>query len=133
MNPVSGGPSQGIRNLDKSMQDMDVVREVVCLDSPDSSYLGMDPFKIHAIGPQKGPWNYGSRLIPWLKANIYRFDVVIFNGLWLYSSYAAWKVINNIKRKFPGKKIPSVLVMPHGMLDPYFQRAKERKQSSKRC
>ncbi|ASU36707.1 glycosyl transferase family 1 [Mucilaginibacter xinganensis] len=127
MDPVSGGPSQGIRNLNKGMQYMDVVREVVCLDSPDSPYLGKDDFKIHAIGPKKGKWNYSARLIPWLTDNLGRFDVVIVNGLWLYSSYAAWKAIRTIKGRGPGMKVPRMLVMPHGMLDPYFQRAEARK------
>jgi len=127
MDPKSGGPAQGIRNLDKSMKDVGVIREVVCFDLPDSPYLGSDNFLVHAVGPGKGPWHYCSKFIPWLKANIHRFDVIIINGLWLYNSYATWKVISTIKKKTPDAKAPRVLVMPHGMLDPYFQRAKERK------
>ena len=69
MEPSSGGPSQGIRNIDKTMRHMDVVREVVCLDAPDSSYLQNDNFKIHALGIGKGTWRYQSQLIIWLKAN----------------------------------------------------------------
>jgi glycosyltransferase involved in cell wall biosynthesis len=127
MDPISGGPSQGIRTLNEAMQKMGVIREVVCLDPPGSAYLPNDNFKIHAIGPAKGPWNYSPDLSKWLNANISRFDVVIINGLWLYPSYATWKVIKNIKRRSPDKKLPKVLVMSHGMLDPYFQVAKERK------
>jgi glycosyltransferase involved in cell wall biosynthesis len=127
MDPKSGGPSQGIRTLNKAMLEMGIIREVVCLDAPGSSYLGMDDFKIHAIGPAKGPWCYSPNLVNWLKTNILRFDVVIINGLWLYPSYATWKVLNNLKKEFSGKKLPRLLVMAHGMLDPYFQRAKERR------
>jgi len=126
MDPVVGGPCQGIRNLDQAMQDKGIVREVVCLDAPDAAFLGKDSFKIHAIGPPHGPWRYSPRLKEWLRANVGRFDVIIINGLWIYHSYAAWKVIKNLKAKNLIKKVPRVLVMPHGMLDPYFQRAKER-------
>jgi len=126
MNPANGGPSQGIRNLDKAMRDKGIIREVVCLDAPDSPFLGQDEFKIHALGPWRSQWRYSSKLIPWLYANIHRFDIVIINGLWAYHSYAAWRVIRDIKKRSSFKKTPKVLVMPHGMLDPYFQRAKER-------
>jgi glycosyltransferase involved in cell wall biosynthesis len=127
MAPISGGPAQGIRNSNFEMQKLGVHREVVCLDDPKSAFIGSDDFIIHALGPAKGPWRYSPKLIPWLVENLDRFDAVIINGLWLYNSYATWRVINNIKKKFPGAKIPRIFVMPHGMLDPYFQRAKERK------
>ncbi|MDB5086171.1 MAG: glycosyl transferase family 1 [Mucilaginibacter sp.] len=126
MNPVSGGPSQGVRNIDKDLRNMDVFGEVVCLDPPDSAYLGKDSFKIHALGHSEGAWHYSKALIPWLTDNFKRFDVVIIRGLWQYHSYATHKVIRALKRK-SGAKLPVVLIMPHGMLDPYFQRAKERK------
>jgi len=127
MNPADGGPSQGIKNLDKAMREMGVVREVMCMDAPGSTYLDNNGFKIHVVGPAGGWWHYSSELIPWLTENISRFDVVIINGLWLYHSYATWKVIRKLKKAAPDKKLPRVLVMPHGMLDPYFQLAKERR------
>lgn len=127
MDPISGGPAQGIRTLDSQMSEMGVIREVVCLDAPDSAYLGRDKFKIHAVGPAKGRWCYSPNLVGWLKTNIPRFDVIIINGLWLYPSYAIWKVIKDLKKNHPDKRCPRLLVMSHGMLDPYFQRAKDRR------
>src|SRR5947209_1649456 len=126
MDPVNGGPSQGIRNLDLVLRDKDVFREVVCLDQPGSSYLKDETLMIHAIGPGYSRWCYSIHLKPWLKANISRFDVVILNGLWSYHSFTVWEVFNTMK-KTTLKKVPRLLVMPHGMLDPYFQRAKERR------
>jgi glycosyltransferase involved in cell wall biosynthesis len=126
MNPISGGPSQGIRNLDLIMVNVGVIREVVCLDSPDSSYLKKDRLIIHAIGRGRGRWCYNENLKPWLEANISRFDVLIINGLWTYHSYATIEVLHKLKNQ-PEAKVPRLLVMPHGMLDPYFQRAKERR------
>jgi glycosyltransferase involved in cell wall biosynthesis len=127
MSPENGGPAQGIRTLNSAMLEMGVIREVVCVDSPNSAYLGKDDFKIHALGPASGPWCYSPALIHWLKSNILRFDVVMINGLWLYQSYAAWKALKILKKEAAGKPFPRILVMPHGMLDPYFQRASGRK------
>ena len=132
MNPVSGGPCQGIRNLNRVMAEKGIYREVVCLDDPKSSYLGSDSFVIHALGPSKSAWQYSSKLFPWLLDNISRFDIIIINGIWLYHVFAATKAIRMIKRKkIPVKndsnKIPRLFIMPHGMLDPYFQKAPDRK------
>ena len=127
MDPKYGGPSQGIRNLNAGEKDREVIREVVCFDASDSSYLGHDNFKIHALGKGAGVWNYSNKLIPWLNNNIQRFDIVIINGLWQYYSYATGRVMASLKKQFPGNKLPKLFVMPHGMLDPYFQNAKGRR------
>jgi glycosyltransferase involved in cell wall biosynthesis len=131
MDPKYGGPSQGIRNLEVGMNGRNIVREVVCFDDPGSKYLGADNFKVHALGEGKGVWHYSNGLVPWLTNNLQRFDVII-NGLWQYYSYATWKVIDKQKKRYPGSKIPKLLVMPHGMLDPYFQRATNRKAKALR-
>jgi glycosyltransferase involved in cell wall biosynthesis len=127
MDPTYGGPAQGIRNLDAAMRKMDFEREVVCLDEPDAAYLGKDNFKIFALGKSIGPWHYNKKLSSWLQQHIHRFDIVMINGLWLYTSYITWRVMKRLKQRNDGAKLPKLLVMPHGMLDPYFQQAKERK------
>ncbi|MGH7238230.1 MAG: glycosyltransferase, partial [Candidatus Saccharimonadales bacterium] len=114
------------RNIGGALLDMGVSREVVCLDPPSSPYLDNDRYHIHALGPGRGPWHYTKALMPWLILNLPRFEVVIINGLWLYHSFAVWKAIKILKKRHPDL-VPRVLVMPHGMLDPYFQRAKGRK------
>jgi glycosyltransferase involved in cell wall biosynthesis len=130
MNPVSGGPCQGIRNSNPDMIQLGVYREVVCLDDPSSPYLGMDDFPVHALGPGKGVWQYSAKLKPWLMENLHRFEVVVINGLWLYSSYAGWSAMRSLKKlqkNNPTVALPKMYIMPHGMLDPYFQRAPDRK------
>lgn len=127
MDPKYGGPSQGIRNLDAAKKDREIIREVVCFDPVNSPYLGKDNFKIHPLDGGSGSWGYSKKLIPWLNSNIQRFDVVIINGIWQYYSYATWKVISGLKRQSAGVKIPKLFVMPHGMLDPYFQNARDRR------
>jgi glycosyltransferase involved in cell wall biosynthesis len=126
MDPASGGPCQGIRNSIPQLSKIGVKNEVVCLDSPNANFLGNDNFLIHAIGPSKGPWAYSPLLIPWLLDNLARFDVVIAHGLWLYHSYAVRKALIIASRN-NAKKLPRLYVMPHGMLDPYFQKAEGRK------
>lgn len=102
------------------------------MDSPSSAYLGMDDFPIYALGPVKTAWQYSKKLLPWLLENITRFDVVIVNGLWLYHGYAVRKALQQLSKQKsaerPKERLPKrVLVMAHGMLDPYFQRAQGRK------
>lgn len=127
MDPVHGGPCQGIRNSVPGLQELGVSNEVVALDAPGTAFLGKDPFPIHAVGPSKGPWAYGAMLLPWLLENLPRFDAVIIHGLWLYHGYAVRKAVADLRKKNPSLKLPRVFVMPHGMLDPYFQRDSSRR------
>jgi glycosyltransferase involved in cell wall biosynthesis len=122
-----GGVAEAVKSFISISEQQSIANEVVTLDSPGSNYLqsGVTPF--HSLGPSYGFLNHTKQLIPWLTENIVRFDAVIINGLWGFHTYAAWKVIHNLKKNDSVKKLPSVFVMPHGMLDPYFQRAKERR------
>jgi len=126
MDPKSGGPCQGIRNSNTEMAKLGTTREVVSLDPPDAAFLGMDDFPVHPLGPTTGVWQYTPKLKPWLLTNLSRFDVVIINGIWIFSSYMAWKTLKIIKKQQPNKA-PRLFIMPHGMLDPYFQRARGRR------
>lgn len=126
MDPRGGGPCQGVRNSIPALKKLGVHNEVVCLDAPDAEFLGSEPFTIHALGQAHGPWGYHKALFPWLLANLARFDTIIVHGLWQYPSYAVWKALQKFKTRHEGP-YPSVFVMPHGMLDPWFQRAKGRK------
>lgn len=131
MDPASGGPCQGIRNSIPELEKLNVRNEVLCLDDPNASFVGKDPFPVHAIGRGKGPWSYSSKLIPWLLDNLNRFDAVIVEGLWQYHSYGTAKALNIFKKiqlkSLKESRVPKLFIMPHGMLDPYFQKAPERK------
>lgn len=125
MDPKQGGPCQGIRNSIPAQEKLGVINEVLTLDDPASAFLKQDNFIINAIGPSNGPYSYCSGLKDWLKNNLERFDLIIIHGLWQYHSYTTYKIWRELKRK--SRKAPSIYVMPHGMLDPYFQRAKSRR------
>ncbi len=126
MDPKSGGPCQGIRNTTEALSLLGVQNEVVCLDAPDSPYLGNDSFPIHALGPANNFWAYSAKLFPWLINNIGRFDSVIVHGLWLYPSHAVKNAMKELSKSPTAKSIPW-FIMPHGMLDPYFQNTPDRK------
>ena len=125
MNPEQGGPCQGIRNSIPELQKLGVVNEVVSFDNPEAEFLADDPFTIHAIGKSKSPWRYNKNLVPWLLAHFNDYDVVVVHALWLYHSYAAIKAIRIFRETHA--KSPKVFIMPHGMLDPYFQKAESRR------
>jgi glycosyltransferase involved in cell wall biosynthesis len=125
MDPSHGGTSQAVRNIVPSLEKLGVASEVVCLDDPNAPFLKKDLFHSHAIGRSSGPWRYSSQLGGWLTKNLLRYDVVIIHGLWLYHGYATSRAIRKLKNH--GSRSPKLFVMPHGMLDPYFQRAPERK------
>lgn len=126
MNPSNGGPTQGIRNIIPAMKKLGVQNEVVCLDAPDSDFIKKDDFTVYAIGQAKGFWAYNGGLPKWLTKNIYNYDLVIVHGIWQYHSHATIQTITKLRNS--GKAgIPNVYVMPHGMLDPWFQKAKERR------
>jgi glycosyltransferase involved in cell wall biosynthesis len=130
MNPKSGGPCQGIRNTATEMEKLGIIREVVSLDDPSEPFLKEDSFHVEALGPGKSRWCYSAKLVPWLEKNLSRFDVVILNGLWLYPGFALNKTLDKLKNKKSKQgeiKLPKFFIMPHGMLDPYFQKAPSRK------
>lgn len=126
MDPSYGGPCQGIRNIIPELEKRGIHNEVVSLDNPRAAFLGKDSFIIHALGPAKTPYNYSSGLGPWLYENFERFDIVIIHGLWQYTSFGTYKCWSRYKKKKAAKS-PRLYVMPHGMLDPYFQRASDRR------
>jgi glycosyltransferase involved in cell wall biosynthesis len=72
------------------------------------------PAKVFGLGPGRGTYGYTRHAVPWLKANLARYNVVIINGVWQYNTVAAYKAL-------AGSGIPYA-VFTHGMLDPYFKK-----------
>ncbi|SOD91626.1 glycosyltransferase [Spirosoma fluviale] len=128
MDPKTGGVCQAIRTIINGLTELGIQNEVASIDAPDAPYLSDYSFPIHALGPAGRSWQYSAKLVPWLVDNLTRFDTVIVHGLWLYHSYAARKAIQQVKKEQKSAgKMPKVFIMPHGMLDPWFQEAKGRK------
>lgn len=123
---MSGGPCQGIRNSIPALKKIGVENEVVCMNDPSSEFIKKDDFKIHALGKGGKFWNYSGNLERWLDENLFRFDAVIIHGLWLHHGYAVYKATRKARRAALAMNTPALFVMPHGMLDPYFQRTANR-------
>lgn len=126
LDPRLGGVAQAIRTIVSGLKDLGFHNEVVTLDHPQAPFLSELAFDIHTPGEGHSAWYYSAGLKPWLQANYMRFDVIIVHGLWQYHGYAVQKTVHRLKRNSTSK-LPAVYVMPHGMLDPWFQGVKGRK------
>lgn len=126
MNPELGGVCQVIRDTIPALSDLGVVSEVLCFDHPKAGYLDRDNFIINAIGPAYGPYSYCPALSPWLKKHMRQFDTIIIHGLWQHHSWGTYRDWVKADANL-GQVNPKLVIMPHGMLDPYFQNAPDRK------
>ncbi len=122
MNPKTGGVAQAVKGIIEGLNVLHIQNEVVCLDVPGEKFIEEYSFPIYALGPSRTAWRFSTALLHWLKRNVDSYDAVIVHGLWQYHSYAVIKVLAGIKNNRP-----ALFVMPHGMLDPYFQKVKTRK------
>lgn len=123
VNPATGGPVEGLKQLGQVITSLGHEIEVACLDAPDEPWLADFPLPVHALGPGQGSYAYSPKLLPWLKENASRFDNVIVNGLWQYNSFAVWKALKGTKTPY--------FVFTHGMLDPWFNQAYPLKRIKK--
>lgn len=129
VNPSSGGPVQGIRNLHSYFQNTDIKNEIVTFEESED-VMGWDfpeTLKIHSLGKSYTPLAYNNRLFFFLVKNAINYDVLIIHGIWQYHSICTIKAIRWLKKNRPEFKLPKVYCMPHGMLDPWFQKEKTRK------
>lgn len=106
---------EGVVQMSRIHQSRGVDVEVVSFDEPDADYLQGLPLRVHGLGKGLFKYAYNKKLVPWLKININRFDVVIVNGIWQYHALGAWRVLRR-------SNVP-YFVYTHGMLDPWFKKA----------
>lgn len=89
--------------------------EVISLDSPMDPWISEFPVPVHALGPGRGGYGYAPRFSEWIKERHGEYDAVIIHGLWQYSSLGVWRALHGTTTPY--------FVFPHGMLDPWFNRA----------
>jgi glycosyltransferase involved in cell wall biosynthesis len=111
---ATGGPVEGLRQRCNIYRAGGHEVEVASLDSPEFVQTCDFPAPLVGLGPGRGTYGYTPRAVPWLKANVSRFDVVFVNGVWNYNTLAA-------HRALAGTDIPWA-IFAHGMLDPYFKK-----------
>ncbi len=130
MDPKLGGVCQAVSTIIKGLETHENIHnDVISFDDPNASFIKVNPDSIHALGSGKGPWFYNQNYLPWLLQNLTQFNVVILHGLWNYQGYGLIKAFRLLKtdRKKNASFCTKFFVMPHGMLDPYFQKASGRK------
>lgn len=138
VDPAGGGPLEGILRQDAACRAAGDTgtREIVSLDPPNAPFLAGCSMTVHAVGREPSGsrllwrraldyWRFSPDLVPWLRANIHRYDAVVVNGIWDYAPFAASRVL-------PGGGIP-YFVFTHGMLDPWFQQTYPLKHLAKQA
>ncbi|MFY7793440.1 MAG: glycosyltransferase [Chitinophagaceae bacterium] len=126
MDPATGGVARTLRNLIPALSARGVYGEILCFDDPaEAQRHPEEGCLIHRIGPSAGRWGRVAGFRQWLDAHATDFDLVVLHGLWLYNGYAYTKWLRR-RRHVPGLPVLRTWVMPHGMLDPWFQRSAGR-------
>ena len=111
--PLGGGPIEGIRQLRPALAELGVEVEIASCDSPDAPWLEPGGLSVHPLGPGFLAYGYSPRLLPWLRTNAARYDVVVVNGIWQYPGLAAWRALRRTNTPY--------FVLTHGMLGPWFK------------
>jgi glycosyltransferase involved in cell wall biosynthesis len=126
MNPITGGPPQGIRQITPYLQNLGIETKIVSLDSQEDQFLINEKLDIDAIGPGYSKLNYSKRLKLYLENNILKYDAVFIHCIWLFHSYTTISAFNKLQKK-NNTEMPKLYLIPHGMLDPWFQKSSSRK------
>ncbi len=128
VDPRGGGPIEGVFSSAEVWDRHGFVRHVVSLDAPRDSWVlaARAPTVAVATGRLSAWLRYGytPRLVPWLKAHARDYDAIVINGLWNYGSLGSWRALHDLQTPY--------FVFPHGMLDPWFNRAYPVKTMVKR-
>lgn len=114
VDPATGGPIEGVRQMGRINRELGHVIEIASLDDPRSPCVEALELPVHARGPGRTHFAYAPGLVPWLRANASRYDCVVVNGIWGFNCVGAWWALR-------GTGVPYV-VYTHGMLDPWFKR-----------
>lgn len=113
VNPASGGPLEGVKQISRVNAAYGHVPEVLTLDAPDDPWVAKLGYKVHAMGPCYTGYGYTPRLVEWLRKHRQDYDVVIINGIWGYNCFGVWRALRGTDTPY--------YVYTHGMLDPWFK------------
>lgn len=115
LSPEAGGPPEVVRQLVEAYAEVGDTIEVVCGDHPDEGFLASIACPVHALGPSLlGRYAFSLRVWRWLQRNAHRFDGIVMNGIWTFPDLA-------VRAAARRAQVPYGL-LPHGALDPWFNR-----------
>ena len=123
IDPVHGGPAEGLRQSIAVTRAMGHTEEVLTLDAPGDACVAGYPATVHALGPADSTYGRTDRLLPWLREHVGGYDAVVVHGLWQHHGLSVWRALR-------GSPVPYV-VYPHGMLDPWFRQRYPLKHAKK--
>jgi glycosyltransferase involved in cell wall biosynthesis len=115
LNPAYGGVAACLQAITPELVALGHTSEVATLDRPDEPFLAAFPGPVHALGPAKFGYQYSPKIVPWLRAEAKRFDVVVIHGMWQYHGLAVHRALGRAGD-------PPYFIFSHGMLDPWFKR-----------
>jgi glycosyltransferase involved in cell wall biosynthesis len=114
IDPASGGPAEGLRQLSHIYNAGGHELNVATLDSPEVIKQFNFPAPVVGLGPSIGIYGYAPRAVPWLKQHVSSYDIVFINCIWQYNAVAAYRALAHSNTPYG--------VFTHGMLDPYFKK-----------
>jgi glycosyltransferase involved in cell wall biosynthesis len=114
VNPARGGPIESVKQSSAVLTRRGHDVEIVSLDAPSDPWVRDCPVPVHALGPGRGDYGYAPRFSRWIWERNARYDAIVVQGLWQYSSFG-------VRHALRGSSTP-YFVFPHGMLDPWFKR-----------
>jgi glycosyltransferase involved in cell wall biosynthesis len=138
VDPACGGPIEGLLRIAQSDRDLGVAREIASLDPEDAPWLAHCPLVVHALGgPPADPgrswtstqalrrYRFSPRYVRWLNANHQRYDALVVEGLWNFTTagFATSRALH--ARPY--------VAFAHGMLDPWFRRTYPIKHLAKQA
>jgi glycosyltransferase involved in cell wall biosynthesis len=122
IDPAAGGPVEAVRQL-ACFAGHGVDAEIVTLDETVKSWSSAISVPVHALGPGLTQYRYSGKLVPWLRANVGRFDAAVVHGVWHYHLIGVWRALRRSDLPY--------FVIPHGMLHPWFKRTYPAKHVKK--
>lgn len=123
VDPVHGGPAEGLRQSIAATRAMGHSESVLTLDAPHDACVRDFPAPVHALGPVASTYGRSTQLLPWLRAHAGDYDAVVVHGLWQHHGLSVWRALQ-------GGTVP-YFVYPHGMLDPWFKQRYRLKHCKK--
>jgi glycosyltransferase involved in cell wall biosynthesis len=112
-NPAHGGTVESTRQRSLALQVLGHHVELLTIDKSESPWIIGWPTPVHALGEGVGRYGYNSSLEFWMKGNAKKFDAVIVNGVWRYLGWGVRKGLRSLAIPY--------FVVPHSMLNPWFQ------------
>jgi hypothetical protein len=77
VNPVGGGPIEGVKQFGGTLTSQGHRVEVASLDPPGAPYVEQCPLPVYPLGPTWLDYGFSPRLVPGLRETRSRSDAVI--------------------------------------------------------